>query len=244
MRRTFIFCFGLGLLLSASSAWSASRDFLWNRVHNECEPAYVNNDNYAPCTLVDKDDNYVIYKVDNDKYQYLLLPTDKVTGVEDKSLLKDDAKNYFFFAWNVKELVSEKLDRKIKEKNISMTINPVNGRSQDQLHIHISCLAPYVREAVDKLDLSTFDESWHPFPVPLKGHNYNFKKLSLSQFKHGNIFRIVNDKAISDKKEMQYTTIALLNVGIDKFLLLESSGSVGNAVSAETLQDHSCSLAE
>lgn len=29
-----------------------------------------------------------IYKVDNDKYQYLLLPTDKVTGVEDDKLKK------------------------------------------------------------------------------------------------------------------------------------------------------------
>lgn len=244
MKKLLISFVGLGFVLSVSSAWAANRDILWNKVHNQCEPSYINNDTYTPCSLVDKKDNYVIYKVDNDKYQYLLLPTDKITGIEDKKLLQHDANNYLFLAWDVKELLAEKLDRKIKEKNISLTLNSINSRSQDQLHIHISCLAPSVRKAVDKIDLNQFNDNWHPFPEPLKGHSYNFKKLSLSQFKTDNLFQLVNDKVTADGKEMKYSTMAVINTGKDKFLLLEASGSQQEAIGAETLQDHSCADVE
>lgn len=231
----------LFLLGCFASAAHADRNILWDKVHNQCEVNYTTNSLYAPCTLVDENNGYVYYKVDTDNYQYLLLPLAQITGVEDPKLLVDNLPPYLYMAWWGRDLVSEKTGRKVKEKNISIAINALNSRSQDQLHLHISCLSPAVRTSLDSV--TNYSTTWTQFPLPLQGVNYNYRKVTLDELKHSNFFKEINDKVVADGKEMKYTTIALVNVDSDDFLLLESSGTDTTPVAAETLQDHTCVIA-
>ncbi|MGL4859769.1 MAG: CDP-diacylglycerol diphosphatase [Enterobacteriaceae bacterium] len=229
---------------SISQSYANNRDILWDKVHNQCVPAYQNQDIYAPCSLVDENGHYVIFKVDvnNDKYQYLLLPTDKITGVEDKQLLSADTQAWFYQAWSARALIAEKLDRKIKERDISLTVNSINARTQDQLHIHISCLSPDIRKVLDKIDLTRSGKGWQVVPQKLKGHTYSFRKLTLQQLKQDNLFQWANGRALAEGKQMRYTTLAVVNMDKNNFLLLASFGDQHQPVAAEALQDHTCSI--
>lgn len=236
--------YALALIIMAggiSASWAADRNILWDKVHNQCDVNYTNNGLYAPCALVDKNNGYVFYKVDFDKYQYLLMPLKKITGVEDPQLLDADLPRYLWMAWWGRDLVSEKTGRTVKEKDLSVTINPVNSRSQDQLHLHISCLAQPVRAALDSI--SSWSSSWAEFPQPLQGNTWQYRKVTLEELQQKNLFKEINDQVVAMGKEMQYTTIALLNIDNDDFLLLAASGDSGKGIAAETLQDHECAVA-
>lgn len=230
-------------LLAAGHAHAASRDVLWNRLSQKCVPDYLAADTYQPCALVNLDDRYVIYKVDNDPYQYLLLPTDRITGIEDARLLNDDTPNYFYLAWLSRTFLTEKLDRKLKEKDISLTVNAANTRTQDQLHIHISCLSKEARAVLDRVDIRDLGTQWTPLPEQIRKHTYYAKKLSLSELKTDNVFRMVKEKVASDSGNMKYTGVALVNVDKATFLVLEASGTLEKGVSAEEIQEHGCALA-
>lgn len=224
------------------SVFAADRNILWDKVHNQCAVNYTDNGLYAPCTLVDKNNGYVFYKVDYDKYQYLLMPLKKITGVEDPQLLDTDLPRYLWMAWWGRDLVAEKTGRTVKERDISITINPINSRSQDQLHLHISCLAQPVRAALDSV--ASWSSRWAEFPQPLQGNSYYYRKITLDELEHKNLFKEINDYVVASGKEMQYTTIALLNLDTDHFLLLTASGESAKGIAAETLQDHACAVAE
>ncbi|WP_345827531.1 CDP-diacylglycerol diphosphatase [Erwinia sp. HDF1-3R] len=235
------------LLLSGSFlsvAHAVDRNILWDKVHNQCEPQYKADGKYTPCSLVDEHDGYVIYKGDSDKYQYLLLPTKQITGIEDEQLLADNQPNYIYLSWEARDLVAEKTDRKVREQDISLTVNSLNTRSQDQLHVHISCLAQPVREALDRMDVKNIDNDWHVFPEPLKTYTFNYKKLSFSELKNRNIFKDVSDKVAADGGELQYSTFAVVNLDSDNFMILEASGTLEKRIGAEKLQDHTCALAQ
>lgn len=237
-------CLNIILLIMAgyiSSGWAADRNILWDKVHNQCDVNYTNNGLYAPCALVDKNNGYVFYKVDFDKYQYLLMPLKKITGVEDPQLLDEDLPRYLWMAWWGRDLVSEKVGRTVKENDLSITINPLNSRSQDQLHLHISCLAQPVRDALN--NVTAYSSSWSEFPQPLQGNTYQYRKVTLNELKQKNLFKEINDNVVARGKEMQYTTIALLNIDHDDFLLLTASGDSSKGIAAETLQDHECAVA-
>jgi CDP-diacylglycerol pyrophosphatase len=44
------------------------------------------------------------------------LPTEKISGIEDERLLKDDTPNYFYLAWQSRSLLTEKLNGGFKSE--------------------------------------------------------------------------------------------------------------------------------
>lgn len=235
------------VLLSAVScryAFGADRDVLWSKVSHQCLPHYVTTGTYHPCALVDLDSRYVLYKVDSDDYQYLLMPTDKILGIEDERLLSDDAPNYWYLAWQARPLLGEKLKKRLKERDIALTVNASNARSQDQLHIHISCLAPAVRLALSMLDVRRVGDEWAKDPIVINHHSYYFKKMGLAQLKTANLFRDIRAGLTDRGFTMAYAGAALVNVDRDTFLVLASPGSAEHGVSAEEIQEHQCSVAD
>jgi CDP-diacylglycerol pyrophosphatase len=230
-------------MLMMESAFSADRDILWNRVHDQCLPAFTATGIYAPCALVDKQGGYVYYKADGDEYQYLLMPTTRVTGIEDSLLQKPDAPPYLYDAWGARALVAAMGERPVSERDIGMTVNPPNARSQDHLHIHVSCIAADVRNALDRLDREQLDGKWRAMPEELKGHLYHFRSLSLKELRQDNPFVLAGRKAAGDGKSMYVTSLAVVPVDEMRFVLLTAYGQPSHPVPAETLQDHSCSIA-
>ncbi|WP_246797306.1 CDP-diacylglycerol diphosphatase [Burkholderia perseverans] len=232
------------LLLPSPRARAADPDFLWNRLSQQCLPRYLADHDPGPCARVDPERGYALYKVDGDRYQYLLLPTARVTGIEDARLQAPDVPDYFQFAWQARALVRERLGRPLPDTDVALTVNAENARSQNQLHIHISCLAPAVRAALGRLDAAWLGDGWFTLPEPLAGRRYEARKLSAAQLAATNLFALVGEHVAAGQRQLAYTGIALVNLAPDTFLVLEATGGFWRGVPAEEIQDHACRIAQ
>ena len=78
----------------------------------------------------------------------LLVPTRKITGVEDPFLQSPEAPNYFDAAWRARTYLKTADGRAPERDDIALIVNSIIVRGQDQLHIHIGCLLPYARRSI------------------------------------------------------------------------------------------------
>src|ERR1700742_3584367 len=91
---------------------------------------------------------------------FLLIPVQPVTGVEDEKIFASPFVDLWSSAW----LWSEKYPGKSAEVT-GLAINSALARTQNQLHIHISCVLPDVAKALSKKNISP--DSHHPTSLKL-----------------------------------------------------------------------------
>src|SRR5579862_3386695 len=76
---------------------------LWRIVRDQCVADQLTHNTPAPCEVVSiasgEARGFVVLKDRNGATQFLLLPTAKITGIEDPAILEPDAVNYFAKAW-------------------------------------------------------------------------------------------------------------------------------------------------
>lgn len=224
------------------AADSADRNTLWKIVHDGCHAGYQRTGAYAPCASVDEDSGTALLKTSFDPHQYLLLPLAPVTGIEDPALEEPTSHNYLYDAWAGRILVTSQFDNTLPESDIVLTINPQIARTQDQLHIHISCASPATAAALKTVDATEYSD-WKPLSTQLHGHIYQALAVTADTLRSKNLFQDVYAKVTSDGEQMGHATVAVVNVAPDQFLLLMAEGTVDQPIAAETLQDHDCSLA-
>src|SRR5271169_3668763 len=91
------------VLLGINSGHAADPDALWKLVHDKCVPDQQQNDDPAPCAVVDQREGdakgYAVLKDLVGATQYLLIPTARVPGIESPLLLAPEAPNCFADAW-------------------------------------------------------------------------------------------------------------------------------------------------
>jgi CDP-diacylglycerol pyrophosphatase len=223
------------------AADSPNRNALWSIVHDRCHAGYQRTGAYAPCASVDEDSGTALFKASFDPYQYLLLPLAPVTGIEDPALQAPTSR-YLQDAWAGRILVTSRFNNTLPESNIVLTVNPQNARTQDQLHIHISCASPATAAALKTVDATEYGD-WKPLSTQLNNHTYQALAVTADDLKSKNLFQDVYAKVTGDGEQMGYATVAVVNVAPDQFLLLVAEGTVDQPIAAEILQDHNCSLA-
>ena len=141
-------------------------------VSTRCVPNQLQNGDPKPCASVDLNGGYVILKDRRGLTQYLLIPTMRVSGIESAYLLAPGAPNYFADAWRERGYVERAAGRALPRPAISLAINSAEGRSQNQLHIHIDCIRADVQEVLGR-ELSMIADAWAPLSEPLvAGHHY------------------------------------------------------------------------
>jgi len=234
----FLLC--SAFLFTFSNSARADRDFLWKEIGGVCVPAYKTNDIYGPCAVVNLDQDYAIYKTDDDPYQYLLIPTVKVTGIEDVKLQQATEPNRFYNAWQSRGFMTQRLPKPIKEHMIALAVNSKNTRTQDQLHIHISCLSSEARKVIAGLPLNQLKGQWSEKTVEIGGYGFFYKQLSIDQLKKENIFIAAKEKVDQEKGTFAYSGIGLVNLDPDNFLLLTGVGTEQRGIAAERIEDHRC----
>ncbi|MBF0849752.1 CDP-diacylglycerol diphosphatase [Gluconobacter sp. R75690] len=203
---------------------SHDRGALWKVVHGRCAPDAA----HKPCTVYDEKDGYALLKDKTGRGQYLVIPTQKVPGVEDPVLLKPETPNYFAEAWAERGHVAQSYGFEIPDAHLSMAINSRPGRTQDQLHIHLDCLTAYARAELDK---NMITETWSL--VSLYGHPYRARIVpSLDP----SPFRVI---AADD---MSIHTLVITPAKHGGFILLDDMAHVFDHGSGEELQDHECHL--
>lgn len=245
-------------LLAWLAAWAPAlpaRDkdpnALWAMVHNQCVPASQRGQPPAPCASVvpagGGPDGYAILKDRHGPAQYLLIPTARISGIESPLLRRPEAVNYFAAAWQARSYVDAALQRHLPRDALSLAINSIDGRSQEQLHIHIDCLRTDVYTSIKAL-LPAIDTRWGMLPLPLAGHRYRAiylpgRELTANPF-------VLAAATLPDAQTMGAQTIAVVAVddprrGAGFVLLLGHSDLAhGDHGSAEDLQDHSCRIAD
>src|SRR5271165_1097486 len=150
---------------------AADADALWHIVGERCVPNQQQNQSPKPCEQVDLAAGYAVLKDIVGETQFLLIPTTRVTGIESPEILAPDAPNYWAAAWQARHFVEDRANRPLPRDAISLAINGVGARSQNQLHIHIDCIRLDVQAALRE-HAAAIDTHWSQFPAPLAGHEH------------------------------------------------------------------------
>jgi CDP-diacylglycerol pyrophosphatase len=70
-------------LSAVGIGWAgADPNALWTMVHDQFSPHEEQDDDPAPCALVDAEDGYAVLKDLIGERQFLLIPTLQITGIE------------------------------------------------------------------------------------------------------------------------------------------------------------------
>ncbi|ADV81100.1 CDP-diacylglycerol diphosphatase [Terriglobus saanensis] len=234
-------------------------DVLWQIVHEDCVPDMQANHLASPCVSVDlargEAAGFVVFKDKQGNTQYLVMPTAKITGIEDPAILEPNATNYFADAWQATALVDQRLHQTLPRTDLSVAINSVSGRSQDQLHLHVDCMQPAVKSALQQV-APQIGTAWQTLPVRLRGDEYRAMWLPGADLDTRNPFRLLADSLSDPAREMGNHTLVLVGaerLGKDGFILLDGKApALATAISSwlrlgygagGKLQDHQCRVA-
>ena len=239
-------------LLGPVSANAADPSALWKIVSGQCVPHEQAAHDPAPCAAVDLadgvDEGFVVLKDLNGVAQFLLIPTARIGGIEDPAILAPGAVNYWDAAWQARTFVEARLQTKLPRDAVSLAINSVLGRSQNQLHIHIDCVRPDV-QALLRQNLDKVGTDWSVFPADLAGHSYRTLRIEQDSLRSVDPFRLLAESDEHVAADMGMHTLVVVGAtsadGADGFVLLDDHADVlaGDFGAGEQLQDHSCGVA-
>ncbi|MFB2564746.1 CDP-diacylglycerol diphosphatase [Rhizobium sp. IMFF44] len=214
----------------------ADSDVLWKIVHDKCVVQT------APCLSVNTAEHYAMLKDLRGVAQVLLIPTDKITGVESPALLDPATHNFFADAWAERADVNVRLPHALPRDGLSLAVNAQQARSQNQLHIHVDCLSADARAAL-KADADKIGADWTPLPDTIAGHKFLAVQVKGETLGDFNPFLALARTLKDPAKEMGDHNLVV--VGADfadgpGFIVLTDVAPPG--MGGEDVQDHSCAI--
>lgn len=222
---------------------NADPNALWTIVHDQCVPDQETSGEPAPCSLVGRGPGewhgYAVLKDLVGTTQFLVIPTERITGIESPALLEPGAANYFAAAWDARSFVDMRAGVDIPRDWMSLAVNSAMARSQDQLHIHVDCVRADVRDTLNR-HVADIGSDWAPFPEPLSGHPYLAMTVDGDNLDATNPVQLVAQRV----DDMGLATIVVLGTylknGQPGFLLLagQADPAIGDRGAGEELQDH------
>jgi CDP-diacylglycerol pyrophosphatase len=246
---------GALIVVSAVAAVGASRAAdrlaLWRIVHEKCVPDEKENASPAPCERVDlsggEENGVAILKDLVGVAQFLAIPTRRITGIEAPEILDPSAPNYWRAAWAAKSLIEGRLGRSVARDIVGLAINSSIARSQDQLHIHIDCVAPDTRAALAD-HLSELSGDWRLLSFDLAGRKYSARRLDSADLSDVAPFRLLADGVDGASTHMAMETLVVIGATFATgpgFVLLadRADQASGDRAHGEDLLDHSCAEA-
>lgn len=238
-------------LAACAAARAGDPDVLWKIVSGLCVPNQQQHGEPAPCALVDLHHGlaggYVVLKDLAGATQYLVIPTARISGIEDPQLLQPGAPNYFADAWRERTYTEKAAGRALPRDALSLAVNSPFGRSQNQLHIHIDCLRPEVRDALRR-QAATIGDSWAPLAERLAGHRYRAMRVLDEELDRADPFKLLAAGKPGGAAAMGEQTLVVAGAsfaGRPGFILLNDhvDPARSDRAGGEELQDHSCAIA-
>jgi CDP-diacylglycerol pyrophosphatase len=229
---------------------AADHSALWRIVHDQCIPDQQANGAPAPCASVDialgVDEGVAILKDINGIAQHLAIPTRRIAGIDSPEILDPALPNYWRAAWAARSFVNARLAHELPRDAIGLAINAASRRSQDQLHIHIDCVAPDVRAALGAYR-AKLSADWHVLPFPLKGRRYWARRLDSSDLSDAAPFRLLAEGVAGAKGDMAQETLVAVGAAFEParpgFILLADHADPGAGGHGEDLLDARCAAA-
>ena len=188
---------------------------LWKIVSGQCVPDEQKWHDPAPCSAVDLaqgvEKGTAVLKDIVGVAQFLLMPTARIGGIEDPVILAPGATNYWAAAWNARHFVDERLHTTLPREAVSLAINSAVGRTQDELHIHIDCVRPDVRDAL-AANIDKIGDHWAPFPVTLAGHDYRAIRIAGENLDASDPFLVLADNDPVARADLGMHTLVVVGV--------------------------------
>lgn len=244
------------LLATAASAAHADRHVLWHIIDGRCVPAAASAAPDAalppPCARVhapaDRTQGWALMKDRRGALQFLLLPTVPLPGVESPVLLQPGTPNFFAQAWRARDLLDRLHGSPLPRDAVSLTVNPMRRRSQDQLHLHISCVQPelHYRLAAAQAQITP---TWSPLAGGVWGHAWYVRRLDAGTLDGVNPFGDVAAHVPGAGADMGNTGIAVVGMtfrdGHPGFVLMATRWDPrdpGSGSAEHDVQDHGCAI--
>jgi CDP-diacylglycerol pyrophosphatase len=191
------------------------------------------------CRVYDKKDDYVIIKDNSVRkpQSYLIIPTRRVTGIEDGAITQAPVVDFWQYGW-----AQSRTYPGYPPADTAMAINSARSRSQNQLHIHISCVRPAVRKALDQAEIGFFPAKPVTLRLPPHDHLYRAIKVTGLSGEQSPFLVFQADPAIKDNMADQ--SIAVVESSIaGQYVVLDTQVDGGNPGHAEELLDQTCQSA-
>ncbi|RZU39810.1 CDP-diacylglycerol diphosphatase [Edaphobacter modestus] len=186
------------------------------------------------CREYDPVNKYVIIK-DNAPSKpaaFLLIPSEKVRGIDDKRIFKTPYLNLWANAWDQSERYPGWGDHRI-----GMAINSAHARTQDQLHVHISCIDAKVAEILDR-----HEKNAKPHTVQLPPANNTYNVTTVNDLTDGQSpFQIA--RQIPDMGKMADKSVAVVkSKEPGRYYVLTTAYKDSKGGAAEELLDQRCGV--
>lgn len=232
-----------GVYYRSHASAGGNPDALWRIVSQKCVPHQQQLGRPDPCREVNLAEGFVVLKDLEGPLQYLLMPVEKITGIESPILLNEKTPNFFYHAWQARRYLTEKAGAPVPDSALALAINSRWGRTQNQFHIHISCLRPDIRQQLDE-EAAAIGPSWHPLPAPVMGHSYLAKRITAAVLAEQSPFIALAREVPGAAGDMEHYGVALAQLPDGAFVLLANKGGMlsFNNASTEEIQDHGCAI--
>ena len=195
----------------------------------------------ANCRAFAKDANegYVIVRDCSPKKPdaYLMIPVKPVTGIEDAQVLSAPLADLWEDAWRW----SRKYPGEAAART-GLAVNSKNARSQNQLHIHISCVLPKVSEALESGNIPPYPAK--PVALVLGPEKTVYEAVKVTGLAGENSpFRVIQSfpGVAGDMKDQSIAVIGSQKVA-EYYVLNTTAGSAGRG-HAEELLEQTCAPA-
>jgi CDP-diacylglycerol pyrophosphatase len=189
------------------------------------------------CRAYSKIDDFIILK-DNDPAKpeaYLIIPTTKVTGIEDRKIFLPPVADFWAYGWQQAQIYLKK-----PAADTALAINSEYGRSQQQLHIHISCVRRDVAQALAENDGEIGADPAKPVEIPLGPQTHIYRVIRVPSLMAESPFALAAAMpgARADMAAQSIAVIGSRTAGV--YYVLETYHQGANPGAAEELLDQTC----
>ena len=233
-----------GLLVGTRLLHPASRDRLRFIVQQQCLTDWLAHHDPAPCRSVKLMGDspgapgFAVLPDRKGGAHFLLIPTQVIRGIESPELRAPGELNYFDAAWGARDALGGVLGHPVPEDAVGMAVNQRRARSQDQLHIHISCLQPAVYDAL-RTQAAQIGPGWGPIQVD--GRQYQAMRVMGTELAATNPFSLLAGRLPGAAGAMDEFTLLVAGMEFRDgpgFALIAGRSVPG----AETLLDSTCAV--
>lgn len=210
-------------------------DSLWSLA--QCCAQNLKSD--PDCRLYDQANEFIILK-DNSPMKpdaYLIIPTVKMTGVDDKQIFVPPFVDFWADGWQQAQNYLKK-----PPAETALAINSVQGRTQNQLHIHISCVRADVAHALAENDAKIGSDPATALPLALGPRGNTYRVIKVANLTASNSPYNLAAAMPGAKDDMADQSIAVIGSSTPgQYYVLDTYAHDANRGAAEELLEQTCS---
>jgi CDP-diacylglycerol pyrophosphatase len=229
----------------ANQTLEAHPNALWHVVHGLCVTNARASGRPEPCVEVNLQGGYAIVKNFRGATHYLLVPTDRLIGIESPKLQRPGGVNYWQAAWGARHYIAGGRGLALPREDIGMAVNSAYARTQDQLHIHIDCVRRDVRAALFAHQ-SEIGSRWTRLNFGLPHRRYMARWVDRADLGVDDPFKMLALDDPTARADMARETLAVIGAtrpdGTPGFVVLSDRAHATDNAAGESLLDHKCAF--